>query len=162
MLQVRPGTYTVPGPEQPGGYSQHGGCGAHVCFGHGSLGFSNVVLDMTGVRLMLGQRNRTAVYVQNADTFELIGLTTQYDELPTNQARLIMRDGGVLATVPVGYPIDDWISLATERSTKGGKSTMSCNVFDPTTRNWKKGTADLEIRSVSDNIHIGEWLKDCC
>jgi hypothetical protein len=105
---------------------------------------------MSGVTLLLGQRNRTAVYVQNADAFEVIGLTTQYEDLPTNQARLKMTNSSVLATVPVGYPIQDWNSFATG-STKNGKSTMSCNVFDPTTRNWKKGTGDLEISIKATN-----------
>ena len=145
QLVVRPGTYTVPGPEQPGGYVRNGGCGAHVCLGHGSVGFSSVALDMSGVTLVLGQRNRTAVFVQNSESFQLTGLTTRFAELPTNQARLsIDESGAFLATIPAGYPLSDWEAFAAG-GTKKGKATISCNVFDPRTRNWKKGTADLSI-----------------
>ena len=52
--------------------------------------------------------------------------------------------GTFTATVPAGYPLADWKAFAAGGSKKG-KTTMSCNVFDPMTRNWKQGTADLPI-----------------
>jgi len=159
-LSVAAGTYSVAGPEQPGGY---GGCGAHVCFGHGSgvhaIGFSNVALDMTGVTLIMNQRNRTAVYVQNAVDFSLTGLTTQYAVHPTNQAVLHMKpDGSYTATVDGGYPLLDWQAYAAGAE-KNGKSIMSCNVFDPKTLNWKPGTADLPV-SMNATAHPRTFAID--
>ena len=140
-LSVTAGSYTVAGPEQPGGY---GGCGAHICFGHGSVGFENIALDMSGVTVLLGQRNRTAVYVQNAQAFKLSGLTTQFVDFPTNQAKLSIKGSTITATIPAGYPLADWEAYAAG-GTKNGKATMSCNIFSNVTRNWKQGTADLPI-----------------
>lgn len=140
-LFVRAGTYKVPGPEQPGGY---GACGAHVCLGHDTIGITGVSLDMSGVTFILGQRNRTAVVVQNAVNFTLTGLTTQFSDFPTNQAKLTIKSGAMTATIPAGYPLADWKAFAAG-GTKNGKTTMSCNIFDSKTRNWKKGTAGLPI-----------------
>ena len=133
------GSYTVAGPDQPGGYAA---CGAHICLGHSTVGITGVELDMGGVTVVLGQRNRTAVQVNNAVNFSLTGLRTQYAEFPTNQATITnvaSDDRSVTVTVPTGYPTEDWASA--------GAAGLSCNVFSSKSWLWKPGTYDLHFSS---------------
>ena len=52
-LSVQPGTYLVAGPDRPGGFSC---CGAHLCFGCLGAALPPGSLNMTGVKVVLGQR----------------------------------------------------------------------------------------------------------
>lgn len=137
------GSYAVPAPTAA---TQ----GAHV-FLNGTL--TDVIVDMSGVTLIMQDRASTAVLVSGWTNVTLRGLTSVYAELPSNQAHIldISSDGTAYdVQVPQGYPLADWLAGA----------TLSCNVFDAGTWLWKAGTWDLyavnitTISSANQTFHM--------
>eukprot|EP01043_Picozoa_sp_COSAG02_P018434 COSAG02_NODE_861_length_16429_cov_75.930680_5_plen_642_part_00 len=149
-LSVLPGTYLVAGPDQPHGYRR---CGAHICLGFVAPLPPNVVLNMTGVTVILTQRDRSAVLVRNGRYFALHGLTTQYQTTPTNQAVVvgIGRDDPMNKSLTVrvepGYPASDW--------DRDGKA-FPCGVFIPgnssSSKGWRPGTGMLTYTAIDRTL----------
>jgi hypothetical protein len=113
--------------------------GAHLLL---TQPLSNVLVDMTGVTLVMDQRSNTAVMVSNWKNVTLQGLTIEYAVLPTNQAiiKAISDDGkSIDVDVPLGWPLEDWKS----------KKTFSCNVYVPGTRFLRVGSGDMRAKSIA-------------
>lgn len=51
---------------------------------------AHLVIEMSGVTLVMGDRTATALHVSNWFNVTLKGLTIKYAELPTNQVSALM------------------------------------------------------------------------
>ena len=130
-LAVAPGRYAVPAL-QPGS-SAHVALAAPLAEG--------VRIDMRGVRLVMGVRTATALYIAKWTNVTLFGLTIAYAELPTNQATVLAlgADGtSIDVAVPAGYPLGDWAARAVK----------SCNVYVGGSRYLRVGSGDLSASSI--------------
>jgi len=107
-----------------------------------TFSLKNVVIDMTGVTFVMGNRSVGAIQVSQWINVTLKGLTIEYANYPTNQAHVdTVGVRGLEVTIPDGYPLDDWQS---------GK-TFSCNVYLPGTRFLRIGSSDLRPTQILQN-----------
>lgn len=105
----------------------------------------NVVIEMTGVTFVMGDRSVGAIQISGWINVTLKGLTIEYANYPTNQARVdVVGVKGLEVTIPDGYPLDDWQS---------GK-TFSCNVYLPGTRFLRLGASDIRPTEILQSIEI--------
>jgi hypothetical protein len=111
-------------------------------------GLRNVVIEGSGATLLVGDRGRSALQIDNCESLTLRNLRIDYDPLPFTQGDVVSVDRGkrrIEVRLHVGYP-----DLAAAAETPGAFSDGRLQLFDRETATLKVGAPDYAVARLEN------------